>query len=609
MSLNEVHFSIVFDSASARQRVQSWFDVLSESGTAFNQLIQKELGIKTKFKGDDPFLESIYHTELGLELHFNHSSSFRFPTALIKALPGAELIVQEVINDVYLSGKKSYFHRGNSIDKNQLLEILDQLEPSVAFVLATTLGVRAATKYYNALPDPHASYANTLLFWHMLKFVSHYPAVQKLLSKCNFKTRSEYGDSVLHYACTCYGQLHSEDIDWLVAQGSDVNAINGAGDTPLLVASQLPIRRSFAIRSFLAKGADPNQRDQRGLSATHHIVRQRGFSDLVGALRHAKADFNAVSPLGSPLWLANKSDRADARKKLWPLNLQLLAPEQAYQGDNQSNLLTASHHHDVAAMARYFPLVTLDAKLSAELCLLACYYQCEVLFALLRDAGAWHIRANAPDPQYGEKYAALHLGLTHESGLATYDMLVSILAQSDTAELAELAQTRDFAIICSRVLHRLPERAHDFFSLLARQGLDLSALLEAHNFSVEWGAEQPSDVISYLSSLRELGLTLSGARTFLLKIKTPKATLEWLCGTIASIDAYQVKPLCCPQCEWVPLPASRWQCTPNCGMVWNTFETKGKCPRCHTQWQDTMCLSCGKYSRHAHWYNTTDRRE
>jgi hypothetical protein len=85
MSLNETHLSIVFSDAPSRQRVQSWFDALSESGAQFNQLIQKELGIKTKFKTDDPYLESCYDSDKGLELHFTHSSSFRFPAALIKA--------------------------------------------------------------------------------------------------------------------------------------------------------------------------------------------------------------------------------------------------------------------------------------------------------------------------------------------------------------------------------------------------------------------------------------------------------------------------------------------------------------------------------------------
>jgi hypothetical protein len=61
----------------------------------------------------------------------------------------------------------------------------------------------------------------------------------------------------------------------------------------------------------------------------------------------------------------------------------------------------------------------------------------------------------------------------------------------------------------------------------------------------------------------------------------------------------------CPKCKWVPGPADRWMCEWACGCVWNTFETCGVCPRCGKNWEDTCCLACQQWSRHAEWYHET----
>jgi hypothetical protein len=52
----------------------------------------------------------------------------------------------------------------------------------------------------------------------------------------------------------------------------------------------------------------------------------------------------------------------------------------------------------------------------------------------------------------------------------------------------------------------------------------------------------------------------------------------------------------CPLCFWTPKPTSRWHCicfgTPepyfdSCGTVWNTFDTRGRCPGCaHEEWYE-----------------------
>jgi hypothetical protein len=40
--------------------------------------------------------------------------------------------------------------------------------------------------------------------------------------------------------------------------------------------------------------------------------------------------------------------------------------------------------------------------------------------------------------------------------------------------------------------------------------------------------------------------------------------------------------------------------------VWNTFETRGRCPGCRKQWRVTVCLACGVGSPHEDWYHDED---
>jgi hypothetical protein len=67
----------------------------------------------------------------------------------------------------------------------------------------------------------------------------------------------------------------------------------------------------------------------------------------------------------------------------------------------------------------------------------------------------------------------------------------------------------------------------------------------------------------------------------------------------------------CPICKWRPSKSSRWFCadcdfpenfSSGCGTMWNTFDTRGKCPTCTHQWIWTSCLQCGRWSHHEDWY-------
>ena len=59
----------------------------------------------------------------------------------------------------------------------------------------------------------------------------------------------------------------------------------------------------------------------------------------------------------------------------------------------------------------------------------------------------------------------------------------------------------------------------------------------------------------------------------------------------------------CPKCEWAPGRHDEWECRPGCGTVWNTFETRGRCPGCSKRWLVTVCLACLVGSLHERWYH------
>jgi hypothetical protein len=63
----------------------------------------------------------------------------------------------------------------------------------------------------------------------------------------------------------------------------------------------------------------------------------------------------------------------------------------------------------------------------------------------------------------------------------------------------------------------------------------------------------------------------------------------------------------CPKCGWEPNGYAYWGCT--CGHLWNTFETKAKCPACSVQWQDTSCPGCGHSSKHELWYTSSEQQD
>lgn len=60
--------------------------------------------------------------------------------------------------------------------------------------------------------------------------------------------------------------------------------------------------------------------------------------------------------------------------------------------------------------------------------------------------------------------------------------------------------------------------------------------------------------------------------------------------------------IACPSCGWNPNGEPLWTCS--CGHIWDTFSTKGKCPKCNTHWKETYCPICDKTNEHEKWYGT-----
>ena len=62
----------------------------------------------------------------------------------------------------------------------------------------------------------------------------------------------------------------------------------------------------------------------------------------------------------------------------------------------------------------------------------------------------------------------------------------------------------------------------------------------------------------------------------------------------------------CPACEWQPDGKKNWGCS-NCGHVWDTFTTRGVCPKCKTKFETTWCPGCGQSTPHTDWYKTAEQ--
>lgn len=90
----------------------------------------------------------------------------------------------------------------------------------------------------------------------------------------------------------------------------------------------------------------------------------------------------------------------------------------------------------------------------------------------------------------------------------------------------------------------------------------------------------------------------------LLARALPADNCQTATGAATALKLAEVEmAIYCPLCAWRPGPGSRWICRPGCGMVWNTFDTRGICPRCYKVWKYTVCLRCREMPLHDDWYH------
>lgn len=95
---------------------------------------------------------------------------------------------------------------------------------------------------------------------------------------------------------------------------------------------------------------------------------------------------------------------------------------------------------------------------------------------------------------------------------------------------------------------------------------------------------------------------------FVLYVKTEK--IEKIIQDLQK-EKTDFQKIRCPFCNWNPKKSSRWCCADcdapeyfytGCYKMWNTFDTRGKCPSCAHQWIWTSCLKCYGWSKHEDWY-------
>jgi len=70
---------------------------------------------------------------------------------------------------------------------------------------------------------------------------------------------------------------------------------------------------------------------------------------------------------------------------------------------------------------------------------------------------------------------------------------------------------------------------------------------------------------------------------------------------LARIDRMPRRPgYLCPACKQPPLCGPVWRCN-RCRNTFDMFETNATCPHCGTQFPETRCPNCGRWSPLSHW--------
>ncbi|TDZ32605.1 Ankyrin-3 [Colletotrichum spinosum] len=110
-------------------------------------------------------------------------------------------------------------------------------------------------------------------------------------------THGSQPETMLQFACRKHGEQHGTDpdmdiVDGLLRDGADINASNGEGEPPLIVA--VKARKKAVTARLLKQGADPNAADSRG-AVPLHFTRN---DEVIPLLSDFGADPNAAAAGG-----------------------------------------------------------------------------------------------------------------------------------------------------------------------------------------------------------------------------------------------------------------------------------------------------------------------
>ena len=150
------------------------------------------------------------------------------------------------------------------------------------------------------------------------------PAEKRFMAKY-VEAKNQFGRKQLYVAVF---NGHREKVDFLLAEGADVNGRNEGEETPLHAAA---FTDNVELAELLiAKGADVNARDEFGMTPLHHAARQ-GYKKVAALLIDKRADVNAQAMKGgTPLHkvaeaMSRKSEERD-------IEMERMKPE--FAGDH-----------------------------------------------------------------------------------------------------------------------------------------------------------------------------------------------------------------------------------------------------------------------------------
>jgi hypothetical protein len=169
--------------------------------------------------------------------------------------------------------------------------------PTAFFMIC---GSRRPLSFYKGYPPPLAQ--------------ENLPLLQVMFTHgANLHARAQLNLTALHYAI---GSERWHTAEWLLQHGSDVNAVDAGGDTPLMYVDGRSPTLTGA-RLLLAEGANPNVPNEEGNTSLHLAVSSPIATTLIPFLLSQGADPNVKNHDGeTPRMLAQKEKRPDIMRLL-----------------------------------------------------------------------------------------------------------------------------------------------------------------------------------------------------------------------------------------------------------------------------------------------------